>query len=135
MPILLFGCENWILTETLWQKLEAFQGKLVKRVLKWPRHHSNTAAFMALEVPMMRYRILVRKLAFLHRVIVSNPVSLTGRVLLALCDDADSLCLVKELEEWFGSIFTDIILSLGSIREMKKKILELNKKKHADRCL
>ena len=30
MPVLLFGCENWILSETLWQKLEAFQGKLVK---------------------------------------------------------------------------------------------------------
>ena len=89
---------------------------------------------------MMRYRILVRKLGFLHRVIVSNPVSLTGRVLLALCDDADSLCLVKvckEQEEWFESIFTDIILSgsLSSIREMKKKILEIDKKKHADRCL
>ena len=88
----------------------------------------------------MRYRILVRKLGFLHRVIVSNPVSMTGGVMLALCDDADSLCLVKEckeLEEWFGSTFTDIILnkSLDSIREMKKEILQLDKKKRADRCL
>ena len=72
MPILLFGRENWILTETLWQKLEAFQGELVKQVLKWPRHHSNTAAIMALEVPTMRYRILVSKLGFSHRIIVSN---------------------------------------------------------------
>ena len=87
---------------------------------------------------MMRYRILVRKLGFLHCVIESNPVSLTGHVILALCDDADSLCLVKEckeLEEWFGSTITDIIFSgsLGSIREMKKDILELDKKNHADK--
>ena len=139
MLVLLFGCENWILTETLWQKLEAFQGELVKQVLKWPRHHSNTAAITALEVPMMRYRIFVRKLGFLHRVVESNPVSLTGCMMLALCDATDSLCLLKEckeLEEWFGSTFTYIILSgiLGSIREMKKKILELDKKL-ADKCL
>ena len=43
----------------------------------------------------------------------------------------------KEMEEWFGSTFTDIILSrsLGSIREMKKEILELDKKVHVDRYL
>ena len=140
MPVLLFGCENWILTETLWQKLEAFQGELVKRVLKWPRHHSNMAATTVLEKPMMRYIILVRKLGFLYHVVVSNPASLTGHVLLALCDDVDPLCLVKEckeMEKWFGSNFTDIILSrsLGSIREMKKEILELDKKKNEGRCL
>ena len=77
---------NWILSETLWQKLEAFQGELMKPILKWPRHHSNTAAITTLEVPMMRHRILVRRLGFLHHVIVSNPVSLTGGVMLALCD-------------------------------------------------
>ena len=61
-------------------------------------------------------------------------------MILALSDDADSSYLVKEckeLEEWFGLTFTDIILSgsLGSIRKMKKEMLALNKKKHADRCL
>ena len=63
--VLLFGCENWTLKNILWQKLEAFQGKVAKGVLKWPRDHSNTAPIMALEVPRMRYRILVRKLGFL----------------------------------------------------------------------
>ena len=74
MPILLFGCENWILTETLWQKLKAFEGELVKQVLKRLRHHSNMPAAMVLEVPTMRYKILVRMLGFLHYVAVSNPV-------------------------------------------------------------
>ena len=88
----------------------------------------------------MRYRILVRKLGFLNHVVVSNPISLIGHVMLTLCDDVDSLCLVKECrepEEWFGLTFTDIILSrsLGSIREMKREILEVGKKKCADRCL
>ena len=31
MPILMYGSENWILTEILIDKLETFQGELVKR--------------------------------------------------------------------------------------------------------
>ena len=34
MPVLLYGSENWILTEALMKKLEVFQGELVKKVLK-----------------------------------------------------------------------------------------------------
>ena len=56
MPVLLYGCENWVMTEALWEKLEAFQGELAKRILKWPKHHSNTAAATALDVPSMRCR-------------------------------------------------------------------------------
>ena len=52
--ILLYGSENWILTEGMVKKLEAFQGEQVKRILKWPKHLSNTAAVIALEVPTMR---------------------------------------------------------------------------------
>ena len=32
MPILMYGSENWVFTEALIDKLEAFQGELVKRV-------------------------------------------------------------------------------------------------------
>ena len=76
MPILMYGSENWILTEALIDKLEAFQEKLVKRVRKWPKHHSNTAAITALEMPTMRSRLLVTKLGFLHRVTESSSGSL-----------------------------------------------------------
>ena len=44
MPVLLFGSENWILTEALLHRLEAFLGVLTKRALKWPWHLSKTAA-------------------------------------------------------------------------------------------
>ena len=36
MPVLLYGTENWVLTERLVKKMETFQGELVKRTLKWP---------------------------------------------------------------------------------------------------
>ena len=114
IPVLLYGCENWILTEALCQKLESFQSELVKRMLKWLKHLSHTAALTTLEVPTVRCRVLQRKLSFLHRVTNSNPFSLSGRTVLALSQDINSLCLVKEcreLEEGFGTHFTDDILA------------------------
>ena len=52
MPILLFGSENWILSDTLLCKLEAFLGELSKRALKWPMHLSNTSAVLALDMAL-----------------------------------------------------------------------------------
>ena len=83
-------------TEPLCQKLESLQSELVKRMLK---HLSNTAALTTLEVPTVRSRLLQGKLSFLHRVANSNPFSLSGRTVLALSQDIDSLCLVKECRE------------------------------------
>jgi len=54
LPVLLYGCENWIITEVLWQKLESFQAGLVKRILRWPKHHSNTAALLTVDIPSVR---------------------------------------------------------------------------------
>ena len=61
IPVLLYGCKNWILTEPLCQKLESLQSELVKRMLK---HLSNTAALTTLEVPTVRSRVLQVKLSF-----------------------------------------------------------------------
>ena len=33
MPVLLFGCENWVMTSAMTEELESFQGELAKRVL------------------------------------------------------------------------------------------------------
>ena len=38
MPILIFGSENWILSDSLMYKLEIYLGELSKRALKWPKH-------------------------------------------------------------------------------------------------
>ena len=139
MPILLYGSENWILTEGMVKKLETFQGELVKRILKWPKHLSNTAAIVALEVPTMRCRILVAKLGFLARVLSKDSDDLCGRAVLALCDDFDSSCLVREcreLEEEFGTGFTDDIInrSTRSLKEVKKMLHGQDKKRLLERC-
>ena len=48
MPVLLYENENWILMDSLMEKLEGFQAELVKRNIKWPGHFSNTAAIRGL---------------------------------------------------------------------------------------
>ena len=127
------------MTEVLWEKLEAFQGELAKRILKWPKHHSNSAAATTLEVSTMRCRVLIRKLSFLQRVVNSNSASLSGTALLALSDDTASICLVREcreLEEVFGTHFTQEILSdnAPSLKEVKDAIHERDRTKLTEKC-
>ena len=139
MPILMCGSENWILTEVLIDKLEAFQGELVKRVLKWPKHHSNTAAITAFEMPTMKSRLLVTKLGFLRRVMESSSGNFSGRVLEALCDDVESMCLVKEcreLEESFGTQPVEAVIrgNAAAAKDMKETIYQQDGQKVVDRC-
>ena len=77
----------------------------------------------------MRSRLLVTKLGFLRRVMGSSSGSLSGRVLEALCDDVESMCLVREcreLEESFGTQCVDVIIrgSAAAAREMKEMIYQ-----------
>ena len=89
MPTLLYGAENWVLTEKLLEKLEAFQGELVKRILKWPKCFSNTVACTTLDV-------LVAKLGFLKHVMSKGTDGLCGRIVLSLCD-------TSIVHAWFGN--------------------------------
>ena len=57
MPVLMYGSENWILTEDLMRKLERFQSELAKRILMWPKHFSTTAAITALGPPSMKCQL------------------------------------------------------------------------------
>ena len=113
LPVLLYGSENWIMTENLLGKLESFQAELVKRILKWPKHFSNTAAITVLDVLTMECRVLERKLSFLQHVMGGKASDLSSLVKESFCDEISSLCLVKEcrdLEEAMQTEFTEGIL-------------------------
>ena len=65
--------------------------------------------------------------------------SLSGCVVLALCNEVDSICLVKEcreLEENFGTQFTEAITSKnsGCLRQMKKVIMDVDRRRMLERC-
>ena len=82
MPVILYGCENWIVSESCLKQLESFLGELAKRALKWPKHFSNTAVVTALEIGTIRSRLVVRKLGFLRRQLLDTATgigAITGR--------------------------------------------------------
>ena len=59
--------------------------------------------------------------------------------MLTLCDEADSICLVREcreLVEHFGTHITNDILnkSACSFKEMKKAVMDADKKTRMERC-
>ena len=140
MPVLLFGSENWILTEALLHKLETFLGELAKRALKWPRHFSNTAAILALDLETMKSRILCQKLCFLQRLLVDEAVGVGAAAMKSLCDNVELLCLVKEcceLECAYGTRFTDDLLSDAncvSQRIIKRNIREMDRHILVQKC-
>ena len=87
----------------------------------------------------MKCRVLVRKLSFLRRVMACNTDSLSRSIELALCDDKESICLVREcreMEEFFGTNFMSDIINrdVCSLKEMKKAIIEVNRKTRMERC-
>ena len=114
IPILLFGCENWILSETCLHTLEAFLGELAKRALKWPQHFSNTSAILALEMETIRSRLICRKLSFFKRLLGVDAKSVGAVAMSSLVDDIDSVCLVKEcreLESEYETSLTNSVLA------------------------
>ena len=139
MPVLLYGSENWVMTENLLGKLESFQAELVKRILKWPKHFSNTAAITVLDVPTMECRVLERKLSFLQRVMGGKASGLSSLVKESFCDEISSLCLVKEcrdLEEAMQTEFTEGILKGETVgaRQRKKEIQKIDRDRVLARC-
>ena len=89
------------MTERILSQLEAFLGELAKRALRWPKHHSNTAAVTALDVESVRSRLLVRKLGFLKRTVPDGAIGVGAigvgaAAMRAMVDDVTSLCLVRE---------------------------------------
>ena len=122
IPILLYGSENWILTGALTDKLDRFLGEISKRVLRWPKYHSNSAALVVLGMESVKSRVLSRKLGFLKRKIGRDSVGVGGEVVRVLMDDIESLCLVKEcreLEECVGVSFVDDLMVESEIVRMK----------------
>ena len=134
MPVLLYGCENWILNAESKKMLESFQGELAKRILKWPKHFSNTAASISIAIGLqwIESRILERKLSYLQHVLVASEKTLSGSKVEACCDEISSLCVVKEcqeLESAFGLKATEKLLNREAIVNRRLKE-DLRKKDH-----
>ena len=64
--------------------------EMAKRAVKWPKHHSNTAALVALDMESARAQLLVMKLGFLRRRMMDDGVGVGAAMMSAMCDDVES---------------------------------------------
>ena len=62
LPILLYGCETWLLDSFCLAVLESFQCEIQRRILHLPKHHSENAVRIGLHWPSMSTHIFLEKL-------------------------------------------------------------------------
>ena len=84
LPILLYGCETWLLDTTSIKALEDFQCEIGKRILCLPKLHSKKVVRIALQWPSMTTRILIRKLTFLAKLLSDTKDIISGRIFTSL---------------------------------------------------
>ena len=97
IPILLYGCETWILTPALLSKLEKLQSEIGKRILKLSKFHADLAPIIGLHLPSIKARIAIRKLRFLTKLLKSEQDDLASRVFRTLsADNVYSISVVEQ---------------------------------------
>ena len=131
IPILLFGSENWILTDPLVDQLEAFQGEIGKRIFKLSKFHLTISIRLALKWPSIAARIIILKLSLLLK-ISSDGGSIGSRIYSSLtATDSQLLRILQEcksLEDKLGCLgATNTVLNAeASMKEVKRRILKID---------
>ena len=111
ITVLLYGCETWILTSPLLNKLEKFQSEIGRRILKLSKHHADLAPIIGLHLPSMKVRILLRKLHFLAKLLESEEDDLSSRVFRTLsADNVFEISLVEQCKWLQNELRVDPIL-------------------------
>ena len=126
IPTLLFGCENWVLTDSMLHQLESFQGEIGRRILKLSRHHSTLSMRLGLRWPSITTRILISKLSLLTK--LSEGEGTIGSQIFSSLPQG-SLRLMQECRHLKEKLScrgcTDSLLnSQSSLREKKREILQ-----------
>ena len=119
LPILLYGCEAWFLTDPLLHKLESFQGEVGRRILRLPRCYNNLSVRIGLRWPSFKVLILLRKLTFLANLLSKDTQCVSSRLFWSLVAE-DPLCIslvqqCKEIELSYGTNFWDQCLKTPEI--------------------
>ena len=128
VPVLLFGSENWILTDSMLHQLESFQGEIGRRMLKLSKYHSTLSTRLALKCPSITARIFIRKLSLLSKVCQEGN-NIGNKIFSS--SNQDSLRLTQECRAMEGKLschgFTDALLSVRStLKEIKRHVLQID---------
>ena len=84
LPVLLYGCETWLLDTSCLSALESFQCEIGRRILRLPKHYSGNAVHIGLHWPSMSTRIFLRKILFLSKLLCNYKDTLCSRVFTTL---------------------------------------------------
>ena len=104
VPVLLFGCENWILTDSILRLLESFQGQIGHCILKLSKHDFTLSTHLALRWPSVTARIFLHKLSLLSKVCKESD-NIGSRILSEL--HQNSLKLVQKCRAFEGKLSSD----------------------------
>ena len=132
VPILLYGCETWILSESYLAALESCKAEIGKRIFGLYKFHSNLSTLIGLHWPSVRSRVLAHKLVFLAKLLCNEEEKLSAQVLRTLaCEDLYSISLIhqcRSIEHHFGTNYLQSFLqnpdaALTTLKVAKKHIL------------
>ena len=131
LPVCLYGCENWLLTDPLLQLLENFQAEIGKRILKLPKWQANISVLVALGWSTMRCRILCRKLGFLQRLSSPHKQTISASVFAHLREQEPGPLIIQQcnfLEQVYNTNLTSTLLEGSeSLRVIKKSLINADK--------
>ena len=133
IPSLLNNCENWIqISDDSIEKLEDLQNTLYRMLLSVPRSTPVASLAWDLGGVKMKYRIIMKKLLFLHHLVGLDDQSLAKQV-LSVQDHHDLPGLVTECKDLIVKFKLPNILKIRKSKNVwksivKKKVLEENSK-------
>ena len=128
LPVLLYGCETWLLDSSCIQDLEKFQCEIGRRILKLSKHHANDAIRIGLHWPTVATRILIRKLTFLSKLLSNNGDTMSSRIFTSLAiEDVYSISIVQQCKMLEATLSTDVVNQCLSTPDCAPAIVHSNK--------
>ena len=131
-PILLYGCETWLLDSSTIQVLESFQCEIGRRILRLPKRHSKTVVRLGLQWPSVSTRILIRKLTFLAKLLCDTDDKISSRIFTSLAIiDVYNVSIIQQCRMMETDVNTNVLaMCLKSptdapniVKSMKKEIM------------
>ncbi len=133
MNLLLWGCETWLLRQTLLNKLEVFMHRSIRRILditmtqvKDNRIWNNKVRYIFYDIPTVKNVITARQLDFIGKLIQGPPDQLARNMLTACCNNQRQVGhpqthnknnMVRNLQLLFAQIPTTHINRHGSLKD------------------
>ena len=97
IPIILYGCDTWLLNSTTLLLLYQFQNEIGRRILKLQKNASGKVTRLCLNFKSMACRILLRKLSFLGKLLESRQRTISSAIFTsATISDPSEVSIVQQ---------------------------------------